>query len=328
MSKTPSLAVGVDLGGTQLKVALVDAAGSIRAKTAAPTAIEAGPEAVVADMVRLCELLLQAAGLPRTELAAVGVASPGPLDLRTGCIIRAANLPGWDHVPLRDRAAESFQLPVVLENDGNAAAYGEFRAGAGQGHDDLVALTLGTGVGAGVITAGKLLHGHFDNAGELGHTIVEPQGLPCPCGQRGCLEQYASAAAVARRVRAALEDGAAASELHGVSLADLDARGVAEAARRQDPLCVSVWEEACRYLAIACINIQHAFNPSLVLLGGGMSAAGSLLLERVRHNLALLRWTLHDDLPQVALAQLGNDAGVIGAAILARDSAAPVSPGQ
>lgn len=327
MSDTPVLAVGVDLGGTQLKVALVDAAGSIRAKTAAPTVVEAGPETAVADMVRLSDLLLHAAGLPRATLAAVGVAAPGPLDLRTGCIVRAANLPGWVQVPLRDRAAEAFQLPVVLENDGNAATYGEYRAGAGRGHDDLVALTLGTGVGAGVITARKVLHGHFDNAGELGHTIVEPQGLPCPCGQRGCLEQYASAAAVARRVRAALESGAAAPELCGVSSDEVDARCVAEAARRHDPLCAGIWEEACRYLAIACINIQHAFNPSLVLLGGGMSAAGSLLLDRVRHHLVLLRWALHEDVPQVALAQLGNDAGVIGAAVLAWDGVDSVSPG-
>lgn len=325
MSAAPSLAVGVDLGGTQLKVALVDPVGSICAKTAAPTDVEAGPEAVIADLVRLCDLLLHAADLPRAALAAVGVASPGPLDLRAGRIVKAANLPGWVQVPLRDRVAEAFGLPVVLENDGNAAAYGEFCAGAGQGHDHLVALTLGTGVGAGVIVAGKVLHGHFDNAAELGHTIVEPQGLPCPCGQRGCLEQYASAAAVARRVRAALENGAASAALHGVPPSDVDARRVAEAARRNDPLCVNVWEEACRYLAIACINIQHAFNPSLVLLGGGMSAAGPLLRDRVCHHMAQLRWRLHDDLPRVALAQLGNDAGVIGAAALAWDAVAPAS---
>ena len=175
-------------------------------------------------------------------------------------------------------------------------------------------LTLGTGVGAGVIIDGRVLHGHFENAAELGHTIVVPDGLPCPCGQRGCLEQYASAAGVARRAQAAIAAGETGALL---SHEKVDARAVAACAAQGDPLADRVWNDACRYLAIACINIQHAYNPQVVVLGGGMSLAGDVLLQRVLREVEGQRWTLCEDVPRITLATLGYDAGVIGAACMA-----------
>jgi glucokinase len=258
------------------------------------------------------------------SVVGVGLATPGPLSLREGRIIHAANLPGWRDVPIREALANPLGLPVVLENDGNAAAFGEHVAGAGLGCQHLVVLTLGTGVGAGVIVDGRILHGHFDNAAELGHMIVVVDGLPCPCGQRGCLERYSSADAIVRRslgTAAVRERGRNVSPpLVGGAQAGAipqTAAEVADGAEKGDTLCAQVWDDACKYLAVACVNIQHAFNPQRILLAGGLSLAGDMLLDPVQRHLHAQAWKLHTDLPEIALAKLGSDAGVIGAAALA-----------
>jgi len=315
---TPRYAVGLDLGGTHLKAAVVDDHGRVLHKMGSATRAERGVEAVLSDLAQAADVVITASEVERGDIAGVGIGAPGPLSPSRGLIYRSANLPPFQNVPIRDELARRTGLPVAFDNDGNAAALGEFWVGAGSPDAsgpvrDLVLLTLGTGVGAGVILDGRLLHGHFENAGELGHTIVEPGGLPCPCGQRGCLEQYASAGAVARRM---------AAELHGKSGparpgSDDDAmtcEAVADAARAGDPLATRIWDDACRYLAVACVNIQHTYNPAVVALGGGMSAAGDLLVDLVRDHLRQQRWRLADDLPRIVLAKLGNDAGVIGAA--------------
>ena len=311
------VAIGIDLGGTNLKAAVVDDKGRILSQHAEETA-GCDPDTTISKTVRLVERLLSALSLDRDELVGVGVGAPGPLSHRTGTIIRAANLPGWVDVPIRDRLRDELDGAVALDNDGNAAAYGEYWVGAGRSGGDLVMLTLGTGVGAGVILDGRVLRGHFENAAELGHTIVDRDGLPCSCGQRGCLEQYASAAAVARRVVAAIQEGQPCELADSVRKGEtIDAQRVVEGARNGDPLCVRVFDDACCYLAIACVNIQHAFNPARIVLGGGMSLAGADLLDRVKDHARGQTWSLHEDLPTINLAELGYDAGVIGAAGLA-----------
>ena len=312
---TPKVAIGIDVGGTNLKGAAVDRDGTILAQLSTPTDVVRGPNGIIADILSLSDSLLENAGLSRTSLVGAGVGVPGPLDATTGRIIRAVNLPGWVDVPLRDLLQEGLKVPVVLDNDGNAAAFGEFWAGVGGGRDDLVMLTLGTGVGAGVVLGGKLVHGHFQNAAELGHMVTVIDGLPCNCGQRGCLEQYASAAGVAARVTAALHDGESSSMAKQAESGQaIDSRHVVEHARAGDPLCLRIWDEACMHLAVACINIQHAFNPAHIVFGGGMSEAGAFLLDRVTENIARRVWTLHEDSPPISLAKLGYDAGVVGAA--------------
>ncbi|MBU0719363.1 MAG: ROK family glucokinase [Planctomycetes bacterium] len=312
---TIPLAIGIDLGGTNLKIAVVDREGRILAKEVAALTTGTGPEAVVANATAMVDRLLVAASAERSEIVGVGLGTPGPLNLAEGRVVKAVNLPGWQNVPIRDRFAEALELPVALDNDGNAAAYGEYWVGAGCGAGDLVMLTLGSGVGCGVIIGGKVLHGHFDNAAELGHMIVVPDGLPCRCGQRGCLEQYASAGGVARRTRAAVQGGES-STLAGATgqMERIDAARVVAAAQTGDSLAARIWDEACYYLAIACVNIQHAYNPERIVLGGGMSQAGSFLLKPVQAHLAQQQWSLCDDVPAVTLATLGFDAGVIGAA--------------
>jgi len=329
-----AVAIGIDLGGTNLRIALVDREGLIVARDDQRTLADRGPDAVIEGIVASVDALIGGASVDRGSIAGVGLCTPGPLDLREGRIIHAANLPGWTNVPIREALKEKLHLPVALENDGNAAAFGEFRAGAGRGCDPLVMLTLGTGVGAGVILNGRILHGHFDNAAELGHMIVVLDGLLCPCGQRGCLERYASADAVVRRVLDADQsrerqrphhpsrdrEGAVclSREWEGTDV-PLRAEDVAQAAVAGDPLCRRVWDEACLYLAVACVNIQHAFNPAKIVLGGGMSLVGTPLLDGVRKFLRAQAWSLHHDVPAIELSSLGADAGLIGSAALALD---------
>jgi len=309
------VAIGIDLGGTNAKVGVVDGDGQVVAFDSGATNPERGPQVLVAEVVMLIDRVLEGVGLTRADVIGVGLGTPGPLSARTGTVIKAANLPGWVQVPLRMLFARALDLPVVLDNDANVAAYGEWWVGAGREWGDLVLLTLGTGVGGGVVLDGKVVQGHFENAAELGHMIVMPGGLPCNCGQRGCLEQYASAAAVARRVMSAIKDGETSSLAEAVARGEeLDALAVEKAARAGDALSLSIWDEACYYLAVACVNIQHAFNPACVVLGGGMAGAGEFLLERVRGHFEGLKWHLHRDYPEILPAQLGYRAGVIGAA--------------
>lgn len=312
------VAIGIDFGGTNMKVALVSDCGQVLAKSSAPTDSAARPESVIEQMRDLAEALLEDQSAPGGGVIGVGLGSPGPLDLRHGIVLRSVNLPTWENVPVRDLLSARLSLPVILDNDANAAAFGEYWAGAGRGGGDFVMLTLGTGLGAGVVLGGNVLHGHHGNAAELGHMIVVPDGLPCGCGQRGCVEQYAAAATVAKRVEVAIESGE--SSLLACRLRDgepIDSKLVVEAMGQGDALCTRIWSEACEYLAIACVNIQHAFNPESVVLGGGMAEAGDVLLNPVRRRFQDRTWRLKSDRPQIRLATLGYDAGVIGAAGLA-----------
>ena len=314
-----SITIGIDLGATNIKVAVVDRAAAVLAKRVAPLATDKTPDAVVDQMAELVAGVVAEAGVARERIAGVGLGSPGPLDLRNGTVIRPANLPGWSDVPIRTILAERIGLPVTLDNDVNMAALGEHWAGAGRDGGDLVMLALGTGVGGGVVIDGKVLHGHFDNAGELGHTIVVPDGLPCACGQRGCIEQYAAASTVARRVADAIRAGESSSLSATIEAGDaIDSEQVARAAKAGDALCKRIWDEACNYLAILCVGMQHAFNPATIVLGGGMGQAGGFLLDNVSERFLAQTWVLCDDKPRIVLAELGYDAGVIGAAKSAR----------
>ncbi|UCG15955.1 MAG: ROK family glucokinase [Phycisphaerales bacterium] len=308
-------AIGVDLGGTTVRIALVNHEGHVRHAESYRSQATRGPEPLMDDMAAWILEVIDAGRATRDDVVGVGIGSPGPLSPSRGIVFKAANLPGWVNVPLCRAMRERTGLPTVMDNDGNLAAFGEYWAGAGKGVENIVMLTLGTGIGAGVVVNGELLHGHFENAGELGHTIVVPDGRRCSCGQRGCLEQYASAANVGKRVAEAIRNGEP-SRLAGLveEGVTFGSRKVVEAAGEGDVLAARIWDEACYYLAIACVNIQHAYNPSRIVMAGGMSKAGAFLVEAVRRHFKLLTWDLHDDSPDIRIAVLGDDAGVIGAA--------------
>ncbi len=299
-----SLSLGVDIGGTDTKIGVIDDQGAILAQTRFATRPDRGAESLADEIVVNAHNLSEIDGI-----AAIGIGAPGPLSSKDGVIFKSPNLAGWVNVPIRDMVARRLDRPAILENDANAAAYGEYVAGQRAGGDvdgvqrgDMVLLTLGTGIGSGAIVGGEILRGCHENASEWGHMIVVPGGRTCGCGQRGCLEAYASAAAIASRFE------------------KMSAKDVFAAARSGDGVAGEVVEEACRCLAIACVNIQHALNPDRILFGGGMSAAGDFLLACVRRHFDALRWNVHDDFPALELARLGNDAGMIGVGLLALQS--------
>jgi glucokinase len=319
--------IGIDLGGTNLRGGVLAATGGLVCRRSIETQAERGFEHVFSLLVQLVEDLIRDAGLTKRQIVGVGYGTPGPASYKRGLIYATANLPGWQDVPVRDRLATATGLPVTLDNDANAAAFGEFVAGAGRGVRDMVMLTLGTGVGGGVIANGELLHGALENAGEIGHMIIVPDGRACPCGQRGCLERYGSANAVAERLAEAIRAGegsmVADRVLAGNAVTSVD---VAEAARAGDPLAVRIWDETCYYLAIAAVNMQHVLNPQRFVLAGGLIGAGEQLLDPVRAHFRRQTWHLAEDFPQIEFATLGGDAGIIGAAALARAEQRKESP--
>lgn len=306
--------IGIDIGGTNVKAGVVDDRNVMVAKKSIATEAERGFQHVFDRIVALIDELIGSAGLSRAELAAIGCGSPGPLSHDAGIIYAAPNMPGWTNIALRELLEGAVGVRVSLENDANAAAFGEFTSGAGRGARHMVMLTLGTGIGGGIVANGRLLRGAFENAGEIGHFILYPDGQACPCGQRGCFERYASASAVARRFQRAALTGAETS----LNNETVTSHKVATAARSGDALAKRIWDEACRDLARGCVSVQRLVSTRRFVLGGGLSGAGDQLLGPLRRHFAELTWNIADDVPEFELARLGNDAGVIGAAALAR----------
>ncbi len=314
--------VGIDLGGTFIKCALLDEAMSIRGELSSPTPAEKGPEAVIEAMASGAERLIRQQGLSPQQIAGVGIGSPGPLDLDAGVVIGTPNFANFENVPIRDRLSERLGLPAVLENDANAAALGEYLAGSGAGTRIMVLLTLGTGVGSGIVMDGRVLHGAHGVGGEAGHLIVDPGGEKCGCGQRGCLERYASATYLAGYARRLIERDGRESALAEVlrEKGELDGADVNAACRAGDALAAEVWDRAVRFLAIGCVDLCRLFDPDRIVLGGGMAKAGDDLMAPLRRHFLKEHWTLAEPKTALALARLGNRAGVIGAAGTAWES--------
>jgi glucokinase len=308
--------VGIDLGGTYVKFGLLDENLRPGRTIELPTPGQEGPEALVQQMVAGVRQLMAANALACGDVSAVGIGSPGPIDIPQGIIIDAPNIPGMRNFPLRDSISRALGLPAVLENDANAAAYGEYLAGAGRGTRIMVMLTLGTGVGSGIIIDGQILHGSHGLGGELGHMIIVPDGEPCGCGQKGCLERYCSATYLAmlaaRKARDSGREGLLAAAVNQGR--DIDARQVNEARKAGDPLAAEVWDMATCYLALGCVNICRIFDPDLIVLSGGLTRAGDDLMQPLRAHFNRLHWRLTKPQTHLAIASLGADAGAIGAA--------------
>ena len=308
--------LGIDLGGTFIKFVLVDERLRPTPTMQLPTPEQGGAVNVVARMAQGLRKILKKHRISRQDLLGIGVGSPGPISISKGMVMAMPNIPGMDRCPLAGMVAESAGLPTVLENDANAAAYGEFIAGAGKHVNDMVMFTLGTGVGGGVIIGGQIVHGAHDAGAELGHIIVQPEGALCGCGQRGCLEQYASATFMAKRTEEALAAGDEPSLLRAVlkRKGKLQSRDVNEARAKGDKFAARQWDRCAYYLALACVSYCRIFDPEEIVLAGGMSNAGADLLRPLRKHFRAQNWTLLPPLTKIAIARLGNDAGAIGAA--------------
>jgi glucokinase len=317
---TQDFIAAVDVGGTKIALGLSDLEGRVLPFRRFPTQVERGPHRIVEQALDQLEKMTAEAG---GRVAAVGVGCGGPLDRGRGLILSPANLPGWDEFPIVELVRERFGAPVRLDNDANAAALAEHEYGAGRGVENMVYLTISTGIGGGLILGGRLIHGVGDAAGEVGHMIVEPGGFPCGCGSRGCLETICSGTSIARRAAERLAGGARASSLLDKGgLKQLTALDVAEAARAGDPLAAEVWDETIEYLALGVGNVIAAFAPEAVVLGGGVSTAGDQLLGPLRRRIKESVKIAPVERVRITQAELGGDSGVYGALILGRQALA------
>jgi len=310
--------IGIDLGGTNIKIGCFDSELKLIGKTSVATKADMGPEVVVERINEGARELLADNNISMESVKAAGIGVPGPSNIEKGIIVVAPNLPSFKNVPIKDMLSAKFGKPVVFENDANAACWGEHAVGAGKGIDNMVFFTLGTGIGGGIITEGKLLHGFNNNATELGHLIVRPGGRVCGCGQKGCVEAHASASSTAARAQEAIEAGAESS-LKKV-LEDnkqITCKDVFEHAKAGDKFATETVEETAKCLAILCIDMLHTTGPEQIVFAGGMIAAGEQLLGRIKHYYKEYLWTLKSEKTEICFATLGEDAGIIGTAALA-----------
>ena len=305
--------IGIDLGGTNIAVGVVNDRYEIVARRSVPTGAERPAEEVIRDMGDAVEEALRQAELTAVDCASMGVGSPGACDPQTGVVKRAYNL-NWFDVPVCRMLHQRFGIPVRLGNDANCAALAEVVAGAAVGCQDMVLITLGTGVGSGIISRGKILSGLRGGAGEAGHMLLVLDGEPCTCGRRGCWEAYSSATALIRQARQAAAEHPE-SLLAGAE--EITGKTVFDAADRGDETANAVVDRFCDYLGAGVTNIVNALAPEVILIGGGISRQGERLLAPVRRYVEKNCFGGPEGaIPIIAAARLGNDAGIIGAAAL------------
>jgi glucokinase len=297
---TEGFYIGMDLGGTTFKALAVTPDGDILGRIQQDTHAEQGPQAVVRRMVDAIRQLQTEVDTPHQQLLAIGFGVPGIVDLPAGIVRRSPNLPGWKDFDLRAAVRQHLEVAIAIENDANAAVLGEMWLGAGRGTQHFLMLTLGTGVGGGVVVGGSILHGARGYGGELGHTVVDPNGPACGCGSRGCLEQYASGTAVARM----------AKPYYGTTTA----RDVALAARRGESQAIEIYRQAGQYLGIACASFANLFNPECLAIGGGGANAFDLFIDAMQTTMRQRTFVEVYNSLRVVPAQCGTDAGGFGAA--------------
>ena len=336
-SENIPLVVAVDLGGTQIRTAVLRGA-QLLSRVGLLTGENPTPERVIPRIFQAIQQALTEADIPLEQVVGIGIGTPGPLNSHTGVVYDPPNLPGWKDVPIRELFSQQFHMPIFVENDANAAALGEYMFGAGRGSRDMVYLTISTGIGGGVIVDGKILEGASGMAAELGHMSVDWHGERCNCGNVGCLERIASGTGIARRANDAIlrgqgeallafalehqpgdqenakastpEDAAAHTPTH------VTARTVALAAEAGISLACEVIATAAEALGVGLVNIVHIFNPEKIILGGGVTQMGALLLDPAlriveERAMAVPRKAVH-----IVLAELGHDVGLIGAGAL------------
>jgi glucokinase len=305
------LAIGIDLGGTQLRAGLVRD-GAVLARAARPTDRAGGPAAVLAQL-DLLVAEVKAAAAP----VGIGICAPGPLDSGSGLVLDIPTLPGWRDFPLRNAVAQRYGLPALLENDGIAAAFGEWRFGAGRGAENLVYVTVSTGIGGGVVADGRLLHGHRGMAGHVGHLRLATEGPRCACGRIGCFEAFASGSALGHRARKA----APASRFLAEAARNerVEARHVVAGARTGDAVCRALLDEEADYLTRGFISLVHLFSPERIILGGGVSQAFDLIGDRLVAGVRDGVMAAFCDV-RIVPAALADNSGLIGAAALVTQS--------
>jgi glucokinase len=317
MSRTRYL-VGVDLGGTNIVTgALAEDGSDVIALRSEPTRADQGADAVVDRIARMIDTTIAETiaqtGAKRTDMIGIGVGAPGPLDRERGIVVTTPNL-GWTNFPLRDVIAERTNLPVRIDNDANCATLGEWWLGAARGANNVIGMTIGTGIGGGIILGGRLYHGSSDVAGEIGHATIDINGRRCKCGNYGCLEAYASGPSIAERAREAVSGDQSALLVRMVNgdLSRITAATVYEAAKLGDEDAVDVVRETSRFLGASIANLLNIFNPEVVVIAGGVTQAGDALFEPLTREVRKRAFRPAVDACQIVPGILGA-AGVVGA---------------
>lgn len=311
--------LGVDIGGTEIKLVLLDEKAEVIATSSIATQARCGPAVALGRLMETVRSLLLSKGIPQEKLMALGIGAAGPLDIGRGAVVQAPNLPGWEGSPIMEILSRGLGIPVFLENDANLAAFGEQRLGAGRGTDSLVCFTLGTGIGGGVIIDGEIFTGGLGAGAELGHITIDLEGPPCACGNRGCLEALASATAVVRMATEALREGRVEmiSKLVGGDIGKVTAETVHQAALNGDAVAVEILGRAGRNLGVGIASIVNIFAPRMVVLGGGLMNAGPFILKPARDEAMRRALKCFTEELSIVPATLGGWAGAIGAACYA-----------
>lgn len=310
--------IGIDLGGTTAKIGILNQDGEIEKKWELPTDISEEGTLIVPNIIESIKEVLKADNLQSSDFLGIGMGTPGTVNRTNGTVIGAYNLNWKTEQLIREQVESSTGIPFFLDNDANVAALGEQWKGAGNNEKNVSFITLGTGVGGGLVSDGSLIHGAVDAAGEVGHITVEPYGYECTCGKKGCLEQYASAKGIVRLAHNLTADHAEESELKKLVENDevIDAKRIFDLAKAGDTYANHVVDRFSFYLGLALGNIANILNPSTIVLGGGVSQAGDFLVEKVSEVVKEFTFPTIRPVTKIKIAELGNDAGMIGAASL------------
>jgi glucokinase len=318
MSPRTKYLVGVDLGGTNIVAgALAEDGSDLIALRSEPTRADQGAEAVVDRIVRMIDTVIAETiaqtGAKRDDMIGIGVGAPGPLDRERGIVVTTPNL-GWTNYPLRDAISEKARLPVRIDNDANCATLGEWWLGAAKGASNVIGMTIGTGIGGGIIIGGRLYHGSSDVAGEIGHATIDITGRRCKCGNYGCLEAYASGPSIADRAREAVsgDDEAMLMRMVGGDPQKITAATVYEAAKRGDDAALDVVRETARFLGAGIANLLNIFNPEVVVVAGGVTQAGDTLFLPLRREVKKRAFKPAVEACEIVPGTL-TAAGVVGA---------------
>ena len=307
-----------DLGGTKIAFGVVEENGEVLGSDKIETLAKQGPEQAIQRVNLAAQSLLQKLNIKPQELIGIGIASPGPLDISKGCVDGSPNLPGWTGYSIEQGLSSFFNLPARIDNDANAAALGEYKFGAGKNKKNMVYITVSTGLGGGVIVDGRLMRGANGNAAELGHLTLNINGPACPCGANGCFEMYASGTAIARRTREAIQAGAPSQILSlAGSLEKITTHHILAALQKEDELAKKIWNETTEYLGRGLAVVINTFNPELIVVGGGVTAAGDLLFTPVREKALRYAFPRLAAVCSIVPAGLGSNVGVVGAAACA-----------
>ena len=308
--------IGIDVGGTNVKIALVDNKGKIIYSNSIPTRAEMGYEYTINNMKEaITELIKETKSDPK-NIESIGFGFPGQIDYQKGIVRLAPNIPGWVDVPIAEIMEKEFGIPTRVDNDVRCAALGELNYGAGQGCDNLICITVGTGIGSGLVINGKLVRGASNAAGEIGHIKLDMNGGPlCGCGDRGCLEAFASGPSIVALAEEYIKGGKS-TKYRELANPDITPYIVSEAAKQGDPVAKRIFTIVGEYIGIGLASVVNLLNPEKIIIGGGVAAAGDLLLTPIKESLIKRAMPIAGSAVEIVPAQLGNSAGVIGASLL------------